>query len=192
MKILIISKCLRGHWVFFRCFRFHISTSSYCLFRDMSRVERFDSHHEVSPWKKKIMIVPKILPFKTMLSVKPFSLERVLFAWEWKLIFISMVSHLASLWNRGLGQNRSNMTKSVAFEVLLRLRLRSILDISVCLAMRSVIIFNSCSNFSFRLFAEIVLWNKLFFQYRTSVNIWSLKAKLMCIKPVREMIRTVR
>ena len=27
-----------------------------------------------------------------------------LFAWEWKIIFISMASHLASLWNRGLRQ----------------------------------------------------------------------------------------
>ena len=82
--------------------------------------------------------------------------------------------------------------KISCYEVLLRQCSRSILDISVCLAIAQLSYFNSCYNISFRLFAEIVLWNKLFFQYRTSVNIWSLKAKLMCIKPVREMIKTVR
>ena len=34
-------------------FLFHISTSSYRLVRDMFRIECFDSHYEVSPWKKK-------------------------------------------------------------------------------------------------------------------------------------------
>ena len=35
---------------------------------------------------------------------KTFLWKRVSFAWEWKGIFISMASHLALLWNRGLGQ----------------------------------------------------------------------------------------
>ena len=48
--------------------------------------------------------VSKTLIIKTRLSAKPLLWKWVLFAWELKVVFISIASHLASLWNRGLGQ----------------------------------------------------------------------------------------
>ena len=48
--------------------------------------------------------VAKTLTVKKRLRVKCFSWKWDSFAWEQKMIFISMVSRLASLWNRGLVQ----------------------------------------------------------------------------------------
>ena len=53
-----------------------------------------------------IFWIPKILTFKRRLRAKPLLLKCVLFEWEWKFIVMSMASHLASLWNRGMGQLR--------------------------------------------------------------------------------------
>ena len=61
--------------------------------------------------------VPKTLTFKMKPSVKPFLWEWVLFAWEQKIIFITIASHLALLWNNGLGQLR-NCLFSVVVRVL--------------------------------------------------------------------------
>ena len=38
--------------------------------------------------------------------------KQILFVWEWKIILISMTMHLASLWNRGLGQFGNGLLKS--------------------------------------------------------------------------------
>ena len=46
--------------------------------------------------------VPKTLSFEVRLSVKPFMWKWVKFTWELKILFMLIVSHLASLWNRGL------------------------------------------------------------------------------------------
>ena len=53
-----------------------------------------------------IFWIPKTLTFKRRLRAKPFLLKCVLFEWDWKFIIMSMASHLASLWNRGMGQLR--------------------------------------------------------------------------------------
>ena len=60
-------------------------------------------------WLTGYFRVPKTLPFKTRLSTKTFLWKCVLLAWEYKIPFISMASHLASLWNRGLGQLRKGL-----------------------------------------------------------------------------------
>ena len=44
--------------------------------------------------------VPKTLTFKMRPSAQPFLWKWVLFAWEWKLIFISKAEHLTSFWFR--------------------------------------------------------------------------------------------
>ena len=53
-----------------------------------------------------IFWIPKTLTFKRRLRAKPFLWKCVLFEWEWKFFVMSMASHLASLWNRGMGQLR--------------------------------------------------------------------------------------
>ena len=45
--------------------------------------------------------VPSGLCIKTRLGAQPFLWKWVLFAWEWKIIFISKVEHLTSFWYRG-------------------------------------------------------------------------------------------
>ena len=47
--------------------------------------------------------LPKLSPLNYA-GCKAFLVKWVLFAWERKITFISMASHLALLWNRGLGQ----------------------------------------------------------------------------------------
>ena len=47
----------------------------------------------------------KTLTFKMRRSGQPFSWKWVLFAREWKIIFISKAEHLTSFWHRGSGGN---------------------------------------------------------------------------------------
>ena len=55
-------------------------------------------------WRIGHFRVPKTLLFKRRLRAKPLLWKWGLFAWELKIIFISVVSHLASLWNRSWKQ----------------------------------------------------------------------------------------
>ena len=48
--------------------------------------------------------VPKALTFKMRPGALPFLWKWVLFAWEWKIIFISKAEHLTSFWYRGPGE----------------------------------------------------------------------------------------
>ena len=76
---------------------------------DLKGTERFCSiwpSDRIYIWKSNARLighfrVPKTLTLKMRLCAQPFLWKRVLFAWEWKTIFISKAEHPPSFWNRG-------------------------------------------------------------------------------------------
>ena len=63
--------------------------------------------------------VPKTLTFKMRLGAQPFLWKWVLFAWEWKMIFISKAEHLPSFWNRHPEELGTGLFADVFSEVML-------------------------------------------------------------------------
>ena len=101
----------------FNAFKLHWTTWSHS-FHSNSSQSCFLLWEEKIPLTNQLRIgyfqVPKTLIFKTGLSGKPFLWKRSFICTrKKKIIFISVASYLASLWNRGMRQLRNGLSQLI-------------------------------------------------------------------------------